>query len=616
MAAMLFLIRTEGSIGIVGSVELVELAQLNAMRSNKKSQWARVTIFMSIAAALAACGGGGGSSAPPPPPMPSITVSPSSITVTASVTAAAAPTAVVDVTFVDAPTTVYFMASDFSTNGISSVSAPAYNATNGSFTVTFKAPSALKPAVYSDTDTLLLCSDPQCATVVSKYTLMVTYTVTAVSGGSAPQVTLDSNSLNIQALSVDQGDVPATPDPVQFTFANFTMPSYVQLNAPTTGGISSLNFVMNDATHGGIAFVMQPPSELGAGTYITMINATVCLDATCANPVAGGNFTITLTYAIGNTVTVAGTNGYTMTAVPATATAIAGNAAQPIIYESIASTANSDASTIEALNPMTGTSTFSPQAIGGYKVLAISDDGVYLYTPSPTGVNQVLTSNLTVNLSISGAGGVSIAVAPGQPQTIAAASAQELQIFDGTVARPDAATFCAIGCGIAALQWGTTSVVYGQYNAGAGAPLPECSYAVGAAGLTGAHSCSSTSTYPFSFANGLGYVAGGTIVNAATWATVATMSAPNLTVGTIFPDTSTGKSFAFATNSNTNECTIESFNLTTNTPIANLHLPSAGNGSNCIYPIVRWGANGLAVNQGYAGSTGYVLVISGAFVAP
>jgi hypothetical protein len=332
--------------------------------------------------------------------------------------------------------------------------------------------------------------------------------------------------------------------------------------------------------------------------------------------VACNNCAIVLTYVIGNTVSAAGANGYTMTVGPATAAAIAGNAAQPIIYQSIASTATSHANTIEALNGTTGISTFSSQAIGGSAVLAISDDGQYLYTPNLAGVAQILASTLAVSQSIPGAGGLSIAVAPGQPQTFAAASMASLQIFDGAVARPNAMPFCATNCGVSGLQWGTTtSVIYAQYHPGAGAPYPECSFAVNASGLTGAPiSCSSTNTSPFNFANGLGYVSGGTVVDATTWATIATLSAPNVTLDTVFPDTSTGKAFAIATNSSTNECTLQTFNLTSNAPIANLHVPS--NGSYCGADIVRWGSNGLALNAGYSGATGYILLISGPFVGP
>src|SRR5450631_431840 len=302
-----------------------------------------------LAALMTACSGGGRRIIKPKAPTITITASPPAVVAAAATNGTAPSPSNVTVKFSNAPSTVYFMDNDYSTNGISSVSMPVFNATGGSFVVNFQSPSGLKPATYTDTDTLLLCSDPQCQTVLAKYPLAVNYSVT--SSGSAPQVSLNSTSLNISALTIDQGEVPGIPDPSQFTFANFTVAPYVQLSAPTTGGISSLNFVMSDATHGGIAFVMQQPSMHGAGTYTTTIEATVCLDSSCVNPVAAGKFSITLTYAVGNTVTMAGTNGYTMTFFPATALALAGYAVRSVIYASISSTAANNPSTIEALNP-------------------------------------------------------------------------------------------------------------------------------------------------------------------------------------------------------------------------------------------------------------------------
>ncbi len=565
------------------------------------------------AALLAACGGGGSASAPPTPTGPSMSVSPSPVSETAGVSAAA-PTADVSVTFTDAPATAYFMASDFTTNGISSVSTPVYTGTSASFVVSFKAPSGLKPATYTDTDTLLLCSDPQCQTVLAKFPLTVNYTVTVAT--TAPQVTLDSTSLNIQALSIDAGDVSATPDPSQFTFTNFTAPPYVQLSAPTTGGISNLNFVMSDPTHGGIALVMQSPSNLAPGTYNTTIQATVCLDSSCVNQVGSGNLAIALTYVIGNSVTMAGTSGYTLTFFPAAAQAITGNAAQSTVYASISSTATSHASTIVALNPMNGTAIYSAPLYGGS--VALSDDGQYLYAANATGVERLLASDLSANLTIPGAGGVSIAVAPGQPQTIAAAGrlGSSLQIFDGAVARPNAFAICGFACFIDGLQWGTTaSVVYAQNGLGAGAPEPECAFGIDANGYTGAVSCSSTNTAPFSFANGLGYEPGGAIVNATSWATVANLSVPNGTLATPLPDTALGKVFAFVSGASSG-CTIQSFDLTSRAAIANMRLPTLDNTvQTCGYPDdpipVRWGANGIALS-----TSSYIIAISGKFVGP
>jgi hypothetical protein len=549
---------------------------------------------------------------------PSISVSPSPVNVTAAVNASA-PTAKVSVTFTGAPATVYFMVSDFTAKGISSVSTPVYTATSGSFTVSFKSPSGLKPATYTDTDTLLLCSDPQCQTVLAKFPLTVKYTVTAAS--SAPQVTLDSTSLTYQALAIDNSIITTAPDPSAFTFTNFNFPPIVHLSAPTTGGINGLVFTMSDATHGGITFTFRPPAQLGAGTYNTSIDVTVCLDSTCVNPVAGGNFTLTLHYVIGNTATVGGVNGYTITLFPLSATGIAGTSAQNLIYISIPSQATSNPSTIEALNPLTGAATFSAQPIGGPS-LTISDDGKYLYVRSVSGVEQVLASNLTASLAIpvTAPAVFSIAVEPGNSQTIAIGGALAngsafIQIFDGAVARPNEYIDGAYQY-FDFLVWGNSSVLYGSYYpymlAG---PWGECSFPVDANGVYALTSCGGDTEggNGYNFANSLAYGDGQILDPATHWTLVSRLSEPNLTFsGVVLPDTTLGKIFAFATNSTiATGCSIQSFNLTSLTPIANIHFPSDSAGNCLASNLLRWGPNGLAALAGVG-----VIVIRGAFVGP
>lgn len=239
----------------------------------------------------------------------------------------------------------------------------------------------------------------------------------------------------------------------------------------------------------------------------------------------------------------------------------------------------------------------------------LSYDGQYIYTPTSTGVEQVLTSTLTADLSIPVTAGpvYSVAVEPGQSQTIAVGGLGFLQIFDGTVPRPNSLPINgAVGAQVLGLQWDpSTSILYGTDNPGAGAPYPECIFGVDASGITGVVSCIGSDENTFNFANGLGYAPGGNIVDPTkSWSVVATLSAPNTTLSIVFPDATTGKAFAFATNPG--GCAIQSFNLTTDAPIASLNLPCGG-GAN----LVRWGTDGLALS-----TSNYVITISGQFVGP
>jgi hypothetical protein len=96
---------------------------------------------------------------------------------------------------------------------------------------------------------------------------------------------------------------------------------------------------------------------------------------------------------------------------------------------------------------------------------------------------------------------------------------------------------------------------------------------------------------------------------------VTTLSAPNATITVVVPDATLGKAFATTSLMGSGGCYIESFNLTSNAPIASAWLPTLSGGGSCTYgsyrAIARWGANGLAVSTGTD-----LIAISGAFVGP
>ena len=580
---------------------------------------------------LSSCGGGGSSSSPPPP-QPTITAAPAPLTVTTS-TNSTAPSATVNVTFANAPSTVYFSSSDFTTHAIASISPPTYNATQGSFIVTFLAPNGLKPATYTDTVTLLLCSDPQCKVVVATNPLTVNYTVTAPSGTGAPQVTLDSTSLTYEALYVDGSVTPVTPDPTALAFSNFAMTPHVSLSAPTTGGINAMSFAMSDATHGGITFSFAAPNSLAKQTYTTTVNMTVCLDANCVNPVAGANYMLTVQYVVGNSVTVTGANGYTMSIYPVPAVNISGNANQKLIFASIASTAIQNANSVVVVDPTTGQSPFAPLAsTAPPNALALSADGQYLYVAIGSSVEQVQTSTFTVAQTITqsiapNSPVQTIAVEPGQPQTIAVGGSF-LEIFDGAVARPNSILYGGgIGApiGVAGLQWvGSPPVLYGLQSPSAFAPN-ECIFPIEAMGVTlAAQSCDGGGFQMTFGANGLGYSIG-TVWDPTTWTLVQTWPLPNIHLSSLLPDVGLNKLFGYATSSATlSGCWIQSYSLSSLAAIFSVSLPRLFTGSpnpngECNYgnsPIVRWGANGIAIMTGVSAGTGYIIAISGAFVGP
>jgi hypothetical protein len=581
---------------------------------------------------IGSCGGGGGSSPSPSPPM--ITAAPAPLAVTTSANSTA-PSATVNVTFDNAPSTVYFSSSDFTTHGIASISAPTYNATRGSFTVTFLAPNGLKPATYTDTVTLLLCSDPQCKVVIATNPLTVNYIVTAPSGASSPQVTLDSTSLTYQALYVDASVVPVTLDPTALTFTNFAVTPYVMLSAPTTGGINAMNFTMGDATHGGITFTFAAANSLAQQTYTTPVNVLVCLDPKCVNPVVGANFMLTVQYVVENSITVLGANGYTMSIYPVPAVYISGNAHQNTIFASIAATAINNANSVVAIDATNGLSLRPPLASSAPpNALALSDDGQFLYVAIGSSVEQVATSTFTVaqtiTKSVAPASPIqSIAVEPGQPQSIAVGGPTAggphdtfLQIFDGTVARSN--SILGDNYEVYDLQWtGSPPALYGLTNIVGDVYPDACIYPVDGLGVTAAQSCHQNyvagGRMDFG-TNGLGYAMGnseGVVWDPNTWTMVQTWPLPNMTyLASFLPDVSLNKLFAFAANDPAAGCSMQSFNLSSLAAISRARLPMVFNACNYPNPMVRWGTNGIAIMTSVSGPTGYIIVINGAFVGP
>jgi hypothetical protein len=452
------------------------------------------------------------------------------------------------------------------------------------------------------------------------------------SGMPGPMAKLDSTSLNYQVLYVEQYPVTVTPDPTAFTFANFIAAPNVKLSAPTTGGINSLSFTMADATHGGITFTLKTPSTLSQNAYDTPITVNVYADST--GNILVSTFTVTLHYVVTNSFTVTGPNGYTITALPVATDGLAGNATQNAIYADVLTDPSSGAYSVEALDPTNGGSIHTPVPGATPGILALSDDGQFLYAEVGGHIERLQASSLAANLTLP-TSARSVAVAPGLPQTVAVATDTALQIFDNAMARPNSVPVPPPNSGLpssyGSLQWGSQSAVYAEVNIGGIGPPPSiCAFAVNSMGVTATGSCGASNVVGsyMTFANGRGYPPGGNIVDPTTWTVVGTLSgAPGL--GTVTPDTTLNKAFAYV-QGGSGGCWIQSFNLSTGAAIASVRLPTinGGNGNGCSYSdtvffagtginsLVRFGANGIAIGTDVRFAPGYVVVISGAFVAP
>jgi hypothetical protein len=569
---------------------------------------------------LAACGGGGSGSTSPPPTQttnstPTISASPSGVTTNAMVTDAA-PSANVNLTFANAPSTVFLSVDDTTTNGISSVGTPSYDSTKGSFTINFKSPANLKPADYSDTLTVLLCSDAQCKVVLASQPVKVTYTVKAATGSSAPSVTLDSTTQTQSALYYQSVPSPnVNLDPTAFTFTNFQGTPHVQVSAPTTGGIGAPSFEMKDATHGGLVFTFAPPSSVAQNTYTTPVTVNVCIDPNCVNVVQ--TFTVSVNYIVANKITVAGDSGYTIAAYPVAAQLLAANVNLTSVLALVPpAAAPATLNSIQAIDPATGTATATlALSESPNRALALADDGSYLYVNGPTQVQQVQTATLSAGYTIPAPNGVntSVVVQPGNPQTIALGYT-DMKIFDGTTARTH--VYSNPGYVYESLAWTSNPAVVAARQVGNTLEL-ECGFAVNSSGfdISGAPTCISafanSAVQTFVFSGGFGYGSGGGILSESDWTMVASLptTAPR-TLSDVLPDSQTKRAFAFYSTPDGSSCSLQSFALPANTALANIPLPLGT--ATCPYNnLVRWGANGLAFTTGTD-----LVVVTGKFVAP
>jgi hypothetical protein len=443
-----------------------------------------------------------------------------------------------------------------------------------------------------------------------------------------PTVTLDSASASLayQSLYVENSAITVTPAPTAFTFANFPATPNVKLSAPTTGGINSLSFTMADASHGGITFTLRPPNMLSQATYDTPITVNVYADST--GDILVDTFNVTLHYTITNSYTVSGPNGYTIRALPMTTNGLAGNAKQNVIYANVLTDPATQAYSVEALDPTTGAVLYPPISVVPINAqsdrvasLALSDDSQYLYVGAAGNVERFKASGMTLDLTLPTTGSLGMAVAPGLPQTVAVAGDNGFQIVDNAVARPNSVPVPMQPLGYGSfgyLQWGSQSTVYASVNFGGGIGqlVATCAFAVDSAGVTAnfaapstcAPSETSASFQPMAFADGLGY-SGGQIVDPTTWTVVGTYPG-----GLVTPDATLGTGFAFG------GCSIQSFNLKTGAAIASVQLPNVngcGYGRTILQnALIRFGANGIAIGTGVNFTPGYIIVITGAFVAP
>ena len=300
------------------------------------------------------------------------------------------------------------------------------------------------------------------------------------------------------------------------------------------------------------------------------------------------------------------------------------DASHQLIYLSVPSVAPTNGNTVVALDPATDT-IGSPQFAGSEPdVLAISDDSQFLYAgiDGASSVQRFTLPNLVPDVKYAlGAGpypqgpyfAVDLGVAPGLAHTTAVSRGAfnvspvalgGMAIYDDSTRRPNVAS----GSLYDSLAWGSDKTLYATDNEISGFELYVLT--VNSNGVT------QSQDYPGEFSGyyarmhfcsgtGFVYTDDGYVINPANGKHVGAFQA----AGYMVPDSGLNRAFFFGqtqSQSGTTSFTIESFNLTTFAPIAEIVVSGVQG-----YPLrfIRWGANGVAFND----DAGYIYLLANPF---
>jgi hypothetical protein len=372
---------------------------------------------------------------------------------------------------------------------------------------------------------------------------------------------------------------------------------------------------------------MDTPASLGPGIYTDVIQLSICYDTACTKPALGSPFSIPVSY----TVTASAGREFQERIIEQNLAVLAVDPTGSTLYGVTTASSTSSPQLLE-INPASGAVTTLltlPAAIGQ---LLVSPDGRYLYmltqyqvSPS-TQVIRVPISSMTIDQTVPVGTAIlpveaQIAVSPVNSNTWAvgfqSGNMLTVQIFDGSVARPDVWSVTSYSAGSPQPVWSSdaTSLYVLDLNLDA--------VAVSSAGLGAGTLLQSGSAGQVGFnyggnlqlVSGLLYNNGGKVLDPSTNTILGQYlirNSPNLAQFAIDPVNNR----AFASYGDTSPPvgvvdTIQSFDLTKFTPIWIARLPAGTR------PL-RWGSDGLAwVAPSPTTQFAYALyLINGSFVAP
>ena len=386
------------------------------------------TAALAAGCALAGCGGGGGSGGGSSggPSSAQLVPSPASVAVTAWVTDSS-PQFTISVSMSNIPASGNILSIRYTTSGIAGAGGDYALGTSALVYLTFKAPAGLAPGVYNDQVRLRICHEAGCANVIpgTDVLIPVAYTITQPPTGQ-PAIRFPTSHYALVGHLINPSGLVDGPTTlaVDFNLDNLRLAPHL---AVTTAGpaIALSSISTSNAQQGSINLSLPRPTSLGLGTFHNTLTVTACVDESCANPLAGSPYTVTIDYEISDTYVVTGPGGYTWRFMAAGATDVAWDAATAKLYAATGSFDKTAPQSLLAIDPTTATVAWTAPLGGDGGALAVSGDGrsAYVELTSPAHVIEKIdlathgvlaTTALASDLQI-----YDIQVAPGAPDILA-----------------------------------------------------------------------------------------------------------------------------------------------------------------------------------------------------
>jgi hypothetical protein len=504
--------------------------------------------------------------------------------------------------------------------GLGGTVSGSFTGTLANISVGLQGAAQLGAGTYTDTITVTVCTDSQCAHPIgSPQTISVSYVVT---GNPIPdaQLQLAVNLLILEAPTSTQNPAVAT-----VTLSSNGLPPYgAYVFTTVLGGsaVAGTTFQSNLDGTGTLTVTSKPPASLGSGVYTGSVQVKVCFDAACSKPASQFPQVVQVTYVVDASAGV----DFTQQSVPGEVADLQYSAVHDRIY----ATANSDTGNLTHSLVVINPSTASVEQIVSLGQVSptqieLSDDGQFAYIVDQVtnSVVRVVLNTLTIDETVpltlyEG----ELKVAPGQPNTFAVetddANYSTLRVFDGTVQRPQTFTSGSLEIFLP-LTWGADdTTIYGYDRPVSNPSMYQLS--VSSTGLAVAQDSplelQDVQINDINYVGGLIYTDGGSIYDPLS-AAVRNFPLQNsnpegsgVSAGGVTVDTSLSRAYVLtndAPNQTSTGETIEGFNLSTLQPTWIARFPRVNS------RVVRWGTNGLAFFNGDALNPA-VIVLSGSVV--